>query len=222
VELTRAHELGKSFVPLLDNLTHEEFQRLKPIWHYILGGASSIKIPSEGFQFILKQLLAGIKALGIVQSSPNYPKIEKLKKMLSLPTSHAPSESATDIDIDMETVPLDFPQNQWKFMDPRISIIVYEDPKPKIFSFDGRKKRKIFIGRDPRCDIVLHTKETSREHGLFVYDLTQGWMIKDLKSRNHIYHLGREVQEIELRPFDEIEIGGIRLVVRNDLDFEGE
>lgn len=63
VEVVRAHECGKPFVPVLRGVTHDEFQRKQPSWRQALGSTTSIAIPKEGLATILPKIVAGLQQL---------------------------------------------------------------------------------------------------------------------------------------------------------------
>ncbi|MGH9775914.1 MAG: AAA-like domain-containing protein [Candidatus Acidiferrales bacterium] len=64
-EIVRAHEMHKRFVPVLFDMTHEEFQARRKEWRQALGAATSITLPPEGAGPIIRKLCAGLRALGI-------------------------------------------------------------------------------------------------------------------------------------------------------------
>jgi RES domain-containing protein len=64
-EIVMAHELEKHFVPLLNNITHAEFQDLRPDWRLVLGAAIRITIPLSGVSTILSKVINGLKSLGV-------------------------------------------------------------------------------------------------------------------------------------------------------------
>lgn len=64
-EVVRAHEAGKPFIPILQNLSHAEFQRLQPEWREAIGSSASVRIPPEGVRPILPKILSGILALAL-------------------------------------------------------------------------------------------------------------------------------------------------------------
>lgn len=65
VEVVRAHESSKHFVPVLRDITHQEFQTRQPEWRTAMGAATSITIPPQGAAAILPRLVAGLTGLGI-------------------------------------------------------------------------------------------------------------------------------------------------------------
>ena len=64
-EVTYTHEMGGVFVPILCELSHEEFRELKPTWVRCLMAATAIRIPAEGVRAILPRIVGGLEALGI-------------------------------------------------------------------------------------------------------------------------------------------------------------
>jgi hypothetical protein len=69
-EIVMAYEKRKVIVPLLLEITHAEFQQLKPEWRLILGAATSIRIPSAGVELILPRIVAALNTLAINPQSP--------------------------------------------------------------------------------------------------------------------------------------------------------
>jgi len=82
-EVVRAHESGKSFVPVLRDVTHVEFQNRQPEWREAVGSATSVNIPKSGIVNIIPNLIAGLEAMGIhSMSAPNTLKIARIHEML--------------------------------------------------------------------------------------------------------------------------------------------
>ncbi len=67
-EIVRAHESGKEFVPVLQGITHIEFQNRQPEWREAVGAAASIGIPQEGVAVILPRIIKGLRSLDILPS----------------------------------------------------------------------------------------------------------------------------------------------------------
>lgn len=65
VEVVRAFECNKPFVPLLLGLTHGEFQRLQPEWRQALGASVTIPIRDDGVATVLPRVLEALQRLGI-------------------------------------------------------------------------------------------------------------------------------------------------------------
>ena len=64
-EIVRAHENGKSFIPVLRDISHAEMQTREPEWREALGAAASVRIPPTGLDAILPRIVAGLQFLGV-------------------------------------------------------------------------------------------------------------------------------------------------------------
>jgi hypothetical protein len=64
-EVIRTHEAGKPFIPLLQGITHIEFQQRQPEWREAIGSATSVSIPKQGVSKILPRIIAGLTSLGV-------------------------------------------------------------------------------------------------------------------------------------------------------------
>ncbi len=62
-EVVRAHETGKSFVPVRAGISHEDFQRRRPEWNMAVGAAGSIAVPDDGASAILPEIIDGLGLL---------------------------------------------------------------------------------------------------------------------------------------------------------------
>jgi tetratricopeptide (TPR) repeat protein len=69
-EVVRAHESDKPFIPVLRDVTHDEFQQRQPEWREAMGAAASLEVPPGGASAILPRIIDGLKALGIHPKSP--------------------------------------------------------------------------------------------------------------------------------------------------------
>lgn len=65
LEVVRAHESKKPFIPLRANISHVEFAERRPEWAQALGASTSTAIPAEGAGTILPRILIGLKKLNI-------------------------------------------------------------------------------------------------------------------------------------------------------------
>jgi hypothetical protein len=76
----------------------------------------------------------------------------------------------------------------------------------------GVSRGQITLGRSSSCQLVFDDDTVSRRHAaLVVRDGT--WHIVDLGSSNGTYINGRRVLDAEVRPGDELALGGARLVL---------
>ncbi len=64
-EVIQAYEKKKPFIPLLTDVSHDEFQTRQPEWRAALGATASIRIPQGGINRIIPQLKKGLFALEI-------------------------------------------------------------------------------------------------------------------------------------------------------------
>lgn len=83
-EVIRAHESNKAFLPVLRNVTHEEFQRRQPEWRAAVGAATSILLPANGVGAVLPRLLSGLEALGLFPGSlPDEARLATIRQALT-------------------------------------------------------------------------------------------------------------------------------------------
>ena len=66
------------------------------------------------------------------------------------------------------------------------------------------------IGRSSACELVLADDTVSRRHAELFLDGGR-WILRDLGSSNGTWVNGRRVVEAEVRPGDEVHLGGARL-----------
>ncbi len=59
-EVVRAHETGKSFIPVRTGISHDVFRQRKPDWSLAVGAAASITVPETGAATILPEILEGL------------------------------------------------------------------------------------------------------------------------------------------------------------------
>jgi hypothetical protein len=64
-EIVYTYEKGIHFIPILNGITHEEFQQSRPIWRRMLADATSINIPNDGIPEIIPRLIAGLVNIGV-------------------------------------------------------------------------------------------------------------------------------------------------------------
>ncbi len=73
VEVARAHESRKPFIPVLKGISHAEFQARQPEWRAALGMTASVRLPADGVSAILPGIIAGATALCRVSGPPTAP-----------------------------------------------------------------------------------------------------------------------------------------------------
>jgi hypothetical protein len=71
------------------------------------------------------------------------------------------------------------------------------------------------IGRDPECDLFFADKKLSRKHAR-VERLGAAFRLIDLESRNGSWVNEERVETRDLRPGDEIRLGGLRITIQKD------
>jgi len=74
--------------------------------------------------------------------------------------------------------------------------------------------KPIFIGRDTEADIHLNETNVSRKHAV-LQKLESRYILRDLNSTNGTYVNGQQIQSVELRDGDLIEIGNFLLTFAN-------
>jgi hypothetical protein len=65
LEVVRAHESKKSFIPLRSNISHVEFAERRPEWAQALGAATSTSISPENISTVLPRILLGLRKMNI-------------------------------------------------------------------------------------------------------------------------------------------------------------
>lgn len=94
--------------------------------------------------------------------------------------------------------------------------VAAEPVAPKSLSINLKGRETISIGRAPDNHIVLEHPQVSRHHAL-IERMGTRYRIKDLKSSNGVFVGGKRIErEAWLKEGDEIRIGGVRLVLRED------
>jgi sugar lactone lactonase YvrE len=68
-EIIRGHESQKPFIPLLLNVSTEEFQKRKPEWYQVVAPSTILSIPSQGIKEILPSLLEGLENIGVKKAN---------------------------------------------------------------------------------------------------------------------------------------------------------
>lgn len=73
----------------------------------------------------------------------------------------------------------------------------------------------LLVGRHEECDVQLNSKKVSRRHCV-VAQVNDYLVVRDLGSTNGIRVNGERVMERQLRPGDELQIGGFKYQVCAD------
>lgn len=75
----------------------------------------------------------------------------------------------------------------------------------------------LLVGRHPECDWRLNAPKISRRHCCFAL-ANDRVILRDLGSRNGVWVNGREIDEAQLHPGDEVAIGPLLFRVEDDPD----
>lgn len=67
------------------------------------------------------------------------------------------------------------------------------------------------IGRSPQCDIQIEVENVSRRHARIIFR-NEEYRIEDLGSTNGVYINGIKVEKCVLRDYDQIDIGGVKIL----------
>lgn len=77
------------------------------------------------------------------------------------------------------------------------------------------KKREVYIGRSPECDICLsEDKMASRKHSCLIAQHGGGYILKDCGSKNGTYVNGLPVETWQLKDGDVICVGSTYLTYK--------
>ena len=68
IEVVRAHESGKLFIPVLHGMTHEEFRERQPMWRQALGAATGVAILPGNAAVVMPRIIRGLRAAGVEPS----------------------------------------------------------------------------------------------------------------------------------------------------------
>ncbi len=79
---------------------------------------------------------------------------------------------------------------------------------------------RIIIGREVSCDVMLNNNSVSRTHSEIVR-LAEGYLLKDLGSRNGTFVNGQRIEETLLQDGDTVTIGDVILKFEAPLQTEG-
>ncbi len=102
-EIVRGHELQKSMLPVLWQISHADVQNLKPGWQEAVVAASSTRIPPEGVQSILARVLGELARLGVIPevdgTTPPTAEPADAKAGSAAPVHRTGSASQLDVDL---------------------------------------------------------------------------------------------------------------------------
>ena len=78
--------------------------------------------------------------------------------------------------------------------------------------------KSTIIGRSPRCDVVLESRDVSREHARIFQDPFGRWIIEDMGSSNGIFIGGKRVEAAAVLPGEPAVVGSFSLSITPSLD----
>ena len=81
------------------------------------------------------------------------------------------------------------------------------------------REGEIIVGRSPKSDIHLPVDNVSRRHARILFR-NEEYHIEDLNSTNGLYVNGIRVEKCALRNNDQIEIGGVKILFREEMTFK--
>ena len=67
---------------------------------------------------------------------------------------------------------------------------------------------RLTLGRHPNCDVVIADTTVSRYHASLRREAGR-WIVHDLGSRNGTWLNGRKASRVEVKPGDELRLGGL-------------
>ena len=102
---------------------------------------------------------------------------------------------------DVEIVRPEIPRQPWAWLRPR-----GEGMKPGF----PINKGQVFVGRDVACEVMVNHSSVSRKHAEVVR-LAEGYLLRDLGSRNGTFVNGQRVQEYLLQDGDMVAFGDMQL-----------
>ena len=78
--------------------------------------------------------------------------------------------------------------------------------------------KSTIIGRGPQCDVVIESRDVSREHARIFQDPFGRWIVEDLGSSNGIFINGKRVDKTAVVPGEPIVLGSFSLSIAPSLD----
>jgi serine phosphatase RsbU (regulator of sigma subunit) len=76
------------------------------------------------------------------------------------------------------------------------------------------------IGRGSMCDIVIDSKEISREHARVFQDPFGRWIVEDIGSTNGIFINGKRIEACAVLPGEQVVMGSLLLTLTQPLDVQ--
>ncbi len=102
---------------------------------------------------------------------------------------------------DEEVIRPEIPRQPWAWLRPRGEGLRSGFPL---------NKSHVVIGRDIRCDVMINDDSVSRRHAEVVR-LAEGYLFRDMGSKNGCFVNGQRIQEYLLQEGDVVAVGDIQL-----------
>jgi WD40 repeat protein len=97
-EISHAFDVNKPFIPILKNISFDEFQRRRPRWKMALRAAAALTIPANGVSALLSRIIGGLQKLNIEPS--HVKKRQSVIKELRCFTGHKSKVNSVSISPD--------------------------------------------------------------------------------------------------------------------------
>jgi pSer/pThr/pTyr-binding forkhead associated (FHA) protein len=93
--------------------------------------------------------------------------------------------------------------------------VLGEDGKNRIIELGDLGGSEATIGRGPHCDIRLAVDSVSRKHARIALR-NEEYHVEDMNSTNGVYVNGVRVVKCVLRDNDQIEMGGVKIIFKEE------
>lgn len=98
--------------------------------------------------------------------------------------------------------------------------VLREDGKNQIIELGNLGGSEATIGRGPDCDIRLVVDSVSRKHARVALR-NEEYHLEDMNSTNGVYVNGLKVVKCVLRDNDQIEMGGVKIIFKEEKTLKG-
>jgi hypothetical protein len=98
--------------------------------------------------------------------------------------------------------------------------VLMKDGKNQIIELGIFSGTDAIIGRGPDCDIRLAVDSVSRRHARVVLR-NEEYHVEDMNSTNGVYVNGVRVVKCVLRDNDQIEMGGVKIIFKEEKTLKG-
>jgi hypothetical protein len=112
-------------------------------------------------------------------------------------------------EVELRGLTADLPAPWWRAALARGRAAVGTRRPPSLLDPSQLVSGRLVIGRSSACELVVEDDTVSRRHAEL--ELRDGtWRLRDLGSRNGTWVNGRRAADVEVRPGDELQLGGAR------------